>query len=127
MYEILTHSRDDDSYMYSYSSFTFHVCSKEFGDEICDFSGSEDGDSAGWRKSGTQHVRIEGHFAIAVDAEDKAERVELPVKLALSEYGKKLKLTYADGRVEFRVRKEALAFGKYGDVFPLKGLVGKPA
>jgi hypothetical protein len=127
MYEILTHSRDDDSYMYSYSSFSFHVCSTEFGDELCDFSGSHDGDSSGWRKSGTQDVKIEGNFVVATDAEGSERRVELPVQLALAEDGKKLQLTWADGRVELRDRNECLVFGKFGGVFSMKNLVGKPA
>jgi hypothetical protein len=120
MYQILEHSRDDDSYMYSYSSFTFHVCSKDFGDEMCSFSGSHDGDSSGWRKSGVQEVRIDGNFAVGTHENGREERVELPVKLELQEG--MLVCTYADGRVQARERNEALAFSKYGQPYSLKEL-----
>lgn len=125
-YVIHEHSRDDDSYLCSYSSFTFHVCSEEFGDEIESFSGSWDSDSSGDRRSGTQSVRIEGQFAVARDADGSEQRVELPARLELVEGGHGLRLVYADGRSLTRRRTEALATAKYGQLVSLHRLVGRP-
>jgi len=123
LYEVLVNTRDRDSYMESSSSFTFYVCSTAFGDELCRFSGSWDSDASGDRKSGTQTVSIEGHFAVAADDEGREERVELPVAIALASDGDALLLTWADGRTERRARREAIAVTKYGEPFSMKRLV----
>jgi hypothetical protein len=119
-FEILYNTRDDDSYMYSYSSFSFHVCSTEFGDEILSFSGRSDSDSSGTRESGTQSVRFDGDWVIARDADGKLEKVQLPSKI--ERFWGRLLLTWPDGRTERRERKEGLVHSKYGQPFSLKKL-----
>jgi hypothetical protein len=124
-FEIFENRRDDDSYMYSYSSYSFHVVSCETGDEIASYSGSWDQDGSGSRQSGVESVTFEHDEIVARHYDGTIERERLPTSIDIVEGGKAIELTHADGTVERRERRAARAVTKFGQPFDLKQLVEK--
>jgi hypothetical protein len=122
-YEVLVNTRDDDSHMYSNTSYTFYVVSSDTGDELDTFSGRDDQDASGRRTEGVDSVVIEGGEMVAKHYDGKVERRPLPTKIEIVDDGKQIELTWADGRVERRERNEALGFTARGQVFSMKPLV----
>jgi hypothetical protein len=125
-YEVLVNARDDDSYMYSNTSYTYYVVSTDTGDELDQFSGSDDETAKGRSRKGVASVVIDGGQMVAKHYSGKLERRPLPTKIKIVDRGKQIELTWADGRVERRERNEALGFTARGQVFSMKPLVKPP-
>ena len=119
--------RDDDSYMYSYTSYTYLVISVETGDELMRFGGSVDSDSSGTRSSGASQVEIIDEAEVSVTNHDASVEVhELPTELRTSDDGHRLFLRYADGRTEERPRNQPMFCSKFGEWFAAGELVNPP-
>lgn len=120
--------RDDDSYMYSDTSYTYLVISVETGDELMRFEGSVDRNSSGTSSSGARWVEILDDAEVRVtDYDGQIELHPLPRTLRISEDGNKIVLVYGDGRSEERERNQPMFAGKYGDWFTAGELVHPPA
>ncbi len=115
-YSIETDTHDDDSYMYSYTSFSFHVMVNETRDELYIFGGSESSDSSGSSKSGVQEVKINENesWVITLDAEGEERDYPLPVSVEYYENGDKIKILWPSGREEIRERRSMSISTKYG-------------
>jgi len=124
-FAVIENSRDDDSYMSSYTSYSFHVVSCETGDELAAYSGSDDQDSKGRVQTGVDTVTFEGDEIVARHYDGTIERAPLPAQISIVEGGKAIDLVHADGTTERRKRKAALAFAKGGIAYELAKLVGK--
>jgi hypothetical protein len=94
--------RSDDSYMNSYTSYSWSVFSTELGEEILSYSGRWDGDATGESKSGTAHVKFSDDESEVVveDFDGTIERVSLPITFRLSDDERSLIYVYRDGREE---------------------------
>ncbi len=95
----------------------WHVRSRETGDELAWFTGSHDSDSEGSRRSGTRSVTIDeaALTVTAPQAEGETKVLELPSAIEFLDEGKRIRLTYRDGRTEDRERSAVYIPTKYGD------------
>jgi len=121
-FEIHTHRRDDDSYFYSDTDYSWWIAIVETGDEIAQFSGSSCDRRDGLHEDGVERVCFDGGFVVATGYDGKVERVELPASWQVSDDGKRITLAYPDGRADTRERFPVIATGKFGDSFFLTRL-----
>jgi hypothetical protein len=127
-FEILCNTKDDDSYMYSDTDYSWFVVSKQTGDALVERSGHwyqrRSGDSTGGVSS--MSFSEQGEAVVARGFDESIERIELPADVRVVADGASIELTWPDGRTETRKRNEALVGGKFGGVFSLKELVSPP-
>lgn len=122
LYQVIKHRSDDDSYFYSYTSYSWYVISVETGDELMAFYGSDSSDSGGRVISGVQDVYFHDieNILIVEDEENKTQEIEMPVRIWLTDKDKTLNMEYKSGKIERRERREAIATTKYGQPLELK-------
>jgi hypothetical protein len=127
-FEIIENVTDDDSYFYSDRSTSWHVSSKETGDELTVFSGSTHSGRDGSSEHGVKSVAFDetGGAVLAIHHGGKRECYELPSAVELADEGRAVKLTYRDGRTETRKRDRVLIGLKFGGVIAPVPLVGDP-
>jgi hypothetical protein len=127
-FEILYARTDDDSYMYSDTDEDWRVVSVATGDELEQFSGSSCSNSSGTSSSGTKSVSFNdaGDAVIATEYDGKATRFDLPASVRVVEKGRKIEITWRDGKIELRDRSPAIFISKYGQPFG-GNLVDPPA
>jgi hypothetical protein len=122
--------KDDDSYFYSYTRYSWHVISTDTGDELFDFYGTDDEDQGGRTETGVRNVRFhDTKHAIVVEYAENGkpdEEIELPIKVWLTDDNKTLNLEYQDGHVIKGPRHEAVAFTKYGQPYSVSKLINPP-
>jgi hypothetical protein len=127
-YEIHYNTRDDDSYFYSDTRFSWIVTAVATGDSIIEFSGDWNQDSHGVDKSGTECVvfSTSGDEVIASYFDGTTKRCELPSKVKIVDHGHAIEITWHDGRVEKQERRPAFFTTKYGEPFYAAKLVKAP-
>ncbi|MFL5728997.1 MAG: hypothetical protein ACJ75J_05855 [Cytophagaceae bacterium] len=122
-FEILEFSKDDESYFYSHSDYSFHILCKETGDELWRFSGSTSSDRDSNREDGVRYVEIDETEteALVLYYDGKEEKIELPGQVTISEERKTIILAFRNGKSEIRQRKPLIHFTKSGDMiqYPL--------
>lgn len=113
-FEIIAHRRDDDSYFYSDTDYSWFVRSLETGDELASFFGSDNAGRLGSSTNGVASVSIDDTEVVAIHHDGTVERVALPVRIEIIEGGAAIQLTYADGRSEKRPRRAVSYTMKFG-------------
>lgn len=111
--------RSDDSYMSSYTSYSWSVTSADTGEEFASFSGTWDGDSKGESKSGTCHVEFSADESevVAENYDGTVELVPLPIAFRLSEDERFLVHVHRDGH-ETRSALYSTHGEEFGGVLP---------
>lgn len=120
-FEIIEYRKDDDSYFYSDTDYSYYVVSVEMGDELFAFYGHSYSGRSGTDEGGVKKVSFsDDNKLIEVDHYDgKKETFELPAELSFADKGKAIVLKYGDGRSEKRKRRAVTHFSKYGQPFSL--------
>ena len=118
-FEIIYRTKDDDSYFYSNTDYTWYVRSLQTGDELFCFSGYSNADAHSSREEGVSSVHFDGYKVVAKHFDGKLEVHELPTDIQIVEKGNAIELLYADGRKEKRKRKQVIYFLKFGQVIQL--------
>ena len=121
-FEIHSHRRDDDSYMYSDTDYDWWISCVESGDELASFSGSSYQRAGSSTEEGVRSVAFDGDFVVGTRYDGQVERVELPARWQISADRSHITLSYRDGRAETRERRSVIATGKFGDAFALTKL-----
>src|SRR4051812_13587215 len=80
-------SKDDDSYMYSDTDYTYVIVCTDTGDELDRFWGSSYSNSSGTTEDGARAVRIEGGEAAISNYDGTEKRVALPVDVRIVDGG----------------------------------------
>jgi hypothetical protein len=126
-FEIIYHTRDDDSYMYSDTDYSWFVKSMQTGDEIASYSGHWYQNSSGDSQGGVESVEFDddGGTIVATQFDGKVERLELPENVELVDGGRQVLLSYKDGRTETRPRRAVILTTKFGQPI-VHELIGKP-
>lgn len=124
-FEVHVDERDDDSYMYSNTHYTYVVASSETGDELLRFSGSWDESASGSSKRGVETVDIEGNEAVATHYDGTIERVALPTAITIVDESRQIELAYADGTTRRQPRNAVLFFAR-GRPYAVTELVNPP-
>jgi hypothetical protein len=124
-FEILENSTDDDSYMYSDTSYHYIVASIKTGDSIKEYSGRWDEDSHGATKSGVESLTFSptSDKVIIHNFDGTVEEFILPLDINIIDEGRVIALIWPDGRVEKRKRVQAGFTTKYGEPFLARKLV----
>lgn len=115
-FELHHYSHDDESYQYSYTTNYWFVRSVETGDELYQFEGTDNEDREGRSRDGTEAVSFspDGSVLMVTNSDDTRIEYSLPQQIVCIEQGKRIRLTYADGKIEERDRKRMVHFTKYG-------------
>ena len=118
-FEIIYRTKDDDSYFYSNTDYTWYVRSLQTGDEVFCFSGYSNADANSSSEGGISSVHLDGYKVIARHFDGKLEEHKLPIDIQIVEKGNAIELLYDDGRKEKRKRKQVVYFLKFGQVVQL--------
>lgn len=122
-FRVLSLAKSDDSYMYSDTDYSYYVVSVATGDQLWSYFGSDYQNAKGSTRDGTESVTFtpEGD-AFVVTGYDKSEkRVELPSSVRSIDGGRKIEITWRDGRLETRDRLAVTTATRWGIIqeFPL--------
>jgi hypothetical protein len=128
-FEIVYQTRDDDSYFYSYTDYSWYVIAVATGDELMDFYGHWNQGRGDDDKGGAENVTFTSNSdAVVVNNFDgTTERHELPVDVRIVDGGNAIDLTWPGGRVERRERAPCIATTKYGQPYAVRDLVKDPS
>ena len=127
-FEIVEDRRDSDSYMYSYSSYSWQIIVTATGDQIASYYGRDDEDSSGRTTSGVEYVTFsDDGNNLRIHYYDGHEEFDaLPVNAELLDKGRTLELTWPNGRKEQRIRSSAFMVTKYGQPIQIRELKTDP-
>ncbi len=125
IFQIHIHTKDDDSYFYSNTSYQYSVISIQTGDELFSFSGSSNSNHSGTSESGISDIFFDNdaNFLIIKHYDSKKEKIELPTDIKIENDNNHIILEYLDGHTEKRKRNIGIFTTKYGqpyEITPLK-------